>query len=199
MGIVITRTFCKNLIGCTFPVSMKYLLTHQQTDRLLFRTIDESDFDQWLKFFEDPRAHQHWIEDKEAPAIECRKWYAKQKQRYAESRGGMNALIEKSSGKLAGHAGLLVQEVDGIQELEIAYSLLPEFWNKGYAIEAARKCKEFAFENNFSASLISIISESNLPSQRVASKNGLTIDKQTVYRGNPVYIFRIWQTSPEKV
>lgn len=178
---------------------MKFLLHNEQTERLIFHAIDKSDFHQWLKFFEDPRAHQYWIEEKDTPDVECKKWYEKQALRYAQGRGGMNALIEKSSGKLVGHAGLLVQEVDGIQELEIAYSLLPEFWNKGYAIEAARKCKEFAFENNFSASLISIISESNLPSQRVASKNGLTIDKQTVYRGNPVYIFRIWHASPEKV
>jgi ribosomal-protein-alanine N-acetyltransferase len=182
-----------------YPISMKYLLTNQQTERLLFRSIEDSDFNHWLKFFEDPRTYQYWIEERDTPEQECRSWYEKQKQRYGQDRGGMNALIEKSSGRLIGHAGLLIQEVDGEQELEIAYSLLPEFWSKGYAIEAARKCKEFAFENGFSQSLISIISESNFPSQRVASKNGLTIDKQTVYRGNPVYIFRIWGKSPEKV
>ncbi|MCW5909870.1 MAG: GNAT family N-acetyltransferase [Cyclobacteriaceae bacterium] len=178
---------------------MRYLLHSRQTERLLFRAIDENDFSQWLKFFEDPRAHQYWVEEQDIPLRECEKWYAKQRLRYEQGRGGMNALIEKSGGRLVGHAGLLVQEVDGVEELEIAYSLLPEFWNKGYAIEAARKCKELAFENNFSSSLISIISESNLPSQKVAAKNGLIIDKRTIYHGNPVYIFRIWQNSPEKV
>lgn len=178
---------------------MKFLLHHQQTERLQFRSVDEKDFDQWLKFFEDPRAHQYWIEEKDIPFVECKKWYAKQHQRYNENRGGMNALIEKSTGKLVGHAGLLVQQVDEIEELEIAYSLLPEFWNKGYAIEAARKCKEYGFENKFSESLISIISVSNLPSQKVATKNGLSIAKQTVYHGNPVYIYRIWASVAGKV
>ncbi|MBS1577911.1 MAG: GNAT family N-acetyltransferase, partial [Bacteroidetes bacterium] len=65
----------------------------------------------------------------------------------------MNALIEKESGRLIGHCGLLVQTVDNITELEIAYSLLPEFWNKGYATEAASKCRDYAFENDFSDSL----------------------------------------------
>lgn len=157
----------------------------------MFRSIDEKDFSQWLKFFEDTTAHQYWIEEQGAPEYECRNWYEKQNLRYEQDRGGMNALIEKSSGKLVGHAGLLVQEVDGVTELEIAYSLLPEFWNKGFAIEAASKCKTFGFENNFAESLISIISVSNLPSQKVATKNGLTIAKQTVYRQNPVYIYRI--------
>jgi [ribosomal protein S5]-alanine N-acetyltransferase len=171
---------------------MKYLLTNQQTERLLFNPIDVSHFNKWLKFFEDPRTHQYWVEEQDTPERECKKWYEKQRQRYAQDRGGMNALIEKSSGKLVGHAGLLVQEVDGISELEIAYSLLPEFWNKGFAIEAARKCKQYGLENNFAGSLISIISESNLPSQKVATKNGMIIDKRTTYRQNPVYIFRAW-------
>jgi RimJ/RimL family protein N-acetyltransferase len=178
---------------------MKYLLYNQQTERLLFCSIDEKHFAQWLKFFEDPRAHQYWVEEKETPEQECKKWYEKQRLRYAQDRGGMNALIEKSSGNLVGHAGLLVQEVDGVTELEIAYSLLPEFWNRGYAIEAAHKCKVFGFENNFATSLISIISESNLPSQKVATKNGMIIEKRTTYRQNQVYIFRTWPNSPEKV
>ncbi len=49
----------------------------------------------------------------------------------------MNALIEEETGKLIGHCGFLIQNVDGKAELEIAYSLLPEFWNKRFAIELA--------------------------------------------------------------
>jgi [ribosomal protein S5]-alanine N-acetyltransferase len=169
---------------------MNSLLNSQQTPRLLFRKIDLSDFDAWLKFFEAPETSTHWIEEKETPKIACEKWYQRQFERYQNNLGGMNALIEKSSGQLVGHAGLLVQIVDGITELEIGYSLLPEFWGKGYAIEAAQKCKEYAFENKLANSLISIISLTNLPSQKVAIKNGMSIDKQTVYKGNQVYIFR---------
>jgi [ribosomal protein S5]-alanine N-acetyltransferase len=177
---------------------MQYVLHQQQTERLQFQAVDEKQFPQWLKFFEDPRAHQYWVEERDTPEIDCRKWYEKQLQRYVESRGGMNALIEKSTDKLVGYAGLLVQLVDGTEELEIAYSLLPEFWNRGYAFEAASKCKEYGFGNNFAESLISIISISNLPSQKVATKNGLTIAKQTVYRQNPVYIYRIGKPMTRK-
>jgi [ribosomal protein S5]-alanine N-acetyltransferase len=170
---------------------MNYLLSSHQTPRLLFREVSLTDFDSWLKFFEDPETSKHWVEEKETPKIACEKWYQRQFERHQNNHGGMNALIEKSSGKLVGHCGLLVQTVDGATELEIGYSLLPEFWGKGYAIEAAKKCKEHAFENNLATSLISIISLSNLPSQKVAIKNGMSIEKQTVYKGNQVYIFRI--------
>jgi len=172
---------------------MRYLLEGQETERLRFRKISEQDFSDWFKFFQDPITSLHWVEEKESPEIACQKWYQKQQGRYDSDRGGMNALIEKSSGKLIGHCGLLVQIVDGISELEIGYSLLPEFWNKGFAFEASHRCKEYAFQNGFSDSLISIISLTNLPSQKVALKNGMTIEKETVYHGNRVYIFRVFR------
>jgi ribosomal-protein-alanine N-acetyltransferase len=100
-------------------------------------------------------------------------------------------VIEKSSGKLIGHCGLLVQTVDNLNELEIGYSLLPEFWGNGYASEAALRCRDYAFQNNLTESLVSIISLTNIPSQNVAFKNGMIVEKETDYRGNRVNIFRI--------
>jgi ribosomal-protein-alanine N-acetyltransferase len=174
---------------------MKYLLTGLSTDRLIFEKVNALHYNQWLKFFEDPRTSLHWVEERDNAGDACEKWYEKQLWRYENNKGGMNALLEKASGKLVGHAGLLVQTVDGIQELEIGYSLLPEFWNKGYAIEAATFCKQYAFAECFSDSLISIISLSNLPSQKVATKNGMVIEKQTNYNGNEVFIYRVRKTS----
>jgi ribosomal-protein-alanine N-acetyltransferase len=173
---------------------MNYLLNGSQTERLTFRKIQESDFDQWLEFFKDPRSYKHWIEERETPEIECAKWCKKQFWRYENDKGGMNALIEKESGKLVGHCGLLVQTVDGIQELEIGYSLLPEFWNKGFASEASSFCKDFAFTHDYADSLISIISLTNAPSERVAIRSGMSVEKTTSYKGNLVNIFRITGT-----
>lgn len=170
---------------------MKYLLDGEETARLRFRRVDRSDFDSWLSFFEDPESFRYWNAKLESPEVECQKWYDKQCWRYEHDKGGMNALIEKATGRLVGHCGLLVQNVDNENELEIGYSLLPAFWNKGYASEAAVKCKDVAFEHDYSPSLISIISLANAPSIRVALKNGMTVDKQTVYYDNDVNIFRI--------
>jgi RimJ/RimL family protein N-acetyltransferase len=107
----------------------------------------------------------------------------------------MNALIEKESGLLVGHCGLLVQTVEEKTELEIGYSLLPQFRNKGFATEAATKCRDFAFENEFADSLISIITVNNLPSQHVAIKVGMKRDFVSIYNNNEVYIYRIWASA----
>lgn len=171
---------------------MKYLLHDQQSERLLFRPIQSSDFNEWLQFFTDPEYYKYWVAEKNTPEVECKKWYANQFNRYEKNLGGMNALIEKSTGALVGHAGLLIQVVDGAEELEIAYSLQPHFRGKGFATETAQAIKEYAFANTFLPSLISIISLTNLPSQKVAIKNGMKIEKQTIYKENAVYIFRVF-------
>lgn len=170
---------------------MKYLLDGQETERMLFRKIKKSDFNAWLPFHKDPLTSQYWISAWEPPEIACEKWYKKQFYRYAHNLGGMNALVDKKLGKLIGHCGLLIQTVDQKTELEIAYSLLPEYWNRGLATEAAKKCRDYAFENDLSDSIISIISLTNTPSENVALKNGMQVDKITKYKGNTVNIFRI--------
>lgn len=170
---------------------MKYLLDKVGSHRIFFRGIQQTDYEEWLPFFKDPLSFKYWVGERQSPEIECTNWYEKQFHRYANQLGGMNALIEKNTGQLIGHAGLLVQQVDGKEELEVAYSLLGSFRNKGFATEAAECCKAFAFENNWSTSLISIISITNTPSANVATKNGMVVDKQTVYNQNHVSIFRI--------
>jgi RimJ/RimL family protein N-acetyltransferase len=168
-----------------------YLLEKEETARLYFRKIAASDFAQWLEFFKDPTSFAYWEGQLEAPEVECKKWFDRQAERYQNNEGGMNAIIEKDSGSLIGYGGLLVQRVDGARELEVAYSLLSSFRNKGYATEVAMKCRDFGFEQKFADSLISIISLTNTPSANVARKNGMHVDAQTEYKKNAVNIFRI--------
>ena len=173
---------------------MKFLLDGEETPRLYFRKINSNDFSQWLGFFKDPSSLTHWVAQYEKPEIECKKWFNRQTERYENDEGGMNALMEKNSGALIGYAGLLIQTVDAQVEMEIGYSLLPIYRNKGFASEAAIKCRDFAFENNFNDSLISIVSLTNAPSAKVAIKNGMTIEKLTIYKSNSVNIFRVYKS-----
>ncbi|MGX1929672.1 GNAT family N-acetyltransferase [Flagellimonas sp. 2504JD4-2] len=170
-----------------------YLLENQTTERLLFRKVLPSDFDAWLPFYDNPKSTEFWDGLPADPIEACKIQFDRIFERYEEGSGGMNALILKATGALVGICGLLVQTVDEIEELEIGYSVLPKFWQQGFAIEAAQKCKTFAFENNYAASLISIIHVDNIPSQKVASKNGMHLDKTTTYKDNPVHIFRVSQ------
>lgn len=170
---------------------MNLLLVDQETERLKFRKLTYEDFDTWLRFHQNPLSTQYWVGENSNPQIACEDWFKRIFHRYDNKLGGMNALICKEKGVLIGQCGLLIQEVDGVQELEIGYSILPEYWRKGYATEAAKKCRDYAFSNELTDSVISIIHVNNIPSQKVAQAMGMRLDKATSYKNNPVYIYRV--------
>ena len=118
---------------------MKYLLEEQQSERLNFRTLEETDFEWWMEFSSHPDATRYFdFSVNIIPEEFCKLWFTKVFDRYKNDLGGHNVLIEKITGKPVGMCGLLVQEVDGMTELEIGYSLHPSFMGKGYATEASK-------------------------------------------------------------
>jgi ribosomal-protein-alanine N-acetyltransferase len=175
--------------------TFKYSLEGQETERLLFRKITEQDFDTWLAFCKYPDSLKYIFSQEqlkvEDPIERCRIWFNRVFNRYENGLGGMNALIEKQTGAFVGQCGLLIQTIDDMEELEIGYSLMPAFRGKGFASEAAIKCKEFAFANDYATSLISVIVPENTDSIKVALNNRMKLDKTTTSNGDVVNIYRI--------
>jgi len=105
---------------------MKFTLNGQETERLKFRLLNENDFNEWAKLFEDIEVSKVLGMDKlGTPKEQCEKWFEWTYDRYKNDLGGQNVLIEKSTNKIIGQSGLLVREMNGVQEIEIAYSILP--------------------------------------------------------------------------
>ncbi|MCT4622229.1 MAG: GNAT family N-acetyltransferase, partial [Schleiferiaceae bacterium] len=81
-------------------------------------------------------------------------------------------------------------------KLEIGYSILPKYWGMGYATEAAQKCKDYAFSNNLTDHLISMVFVENEASAKLALKNGMQLEKTIVdFDGMPLQIFGIHKTT----
>lgn len=127
---------------------------------------------------------------------DCRAFIQRSLDRRAADGSGLNAIIERSSGLPVGMVGLLTQVVDGLDELEVGYHLLPSAWGKGFATEAAIACKEFAREHRCALSVISLIDHQNVASQAVARRNGMTYEKDTVHRGVPAMVWRVMLDQP---
>lgn len=173
---------------------MKYLLTGEESQRLKFRLLAHEDYDTWLEFFKTSDSAKFLGLGKiPTPEKQCEEWFKICMNRYEKDIGGMNVLIDKTSNEFIGQCGLLVQDVDNKKELEIGYSIIPKFWNLGYASEASQKCRDFAFQNNFTESIISIVHVDNIKSKKVALKNGMKLDKTTTYKEMPVNVFKIWK------
>ena len=90
----------------------------------------------------------------------------------------------------------IAEVVDGVDELEVGYHLLPSAWGKGYATEAAIACREFAREHKLVLSVVSLIDHENFASQNVAKRNGMSFEKDTVHRGTPAMVWRVLLDQP---
>jgi RimJ/RimL family protein N-acetyltransferase len=89
----------------------------------------------------------------------------------------------KSSGELIGDCGITRQQVEDESLYEIGYHLRRDCWRKGFATEAAIACREWGFANLKADRIISLIRPENMPSRRVAERNGMTIWKEIDWRG----------------
>ncbi len=170
----------------------KFPLMHGlETERLRFRTLTTADIDPWMDFISSPEAMEFFYMMETGSREACETWIHRQLTRYETAGHGLMAIHDKASGDLVGQVGLLRQVVDEESQLEIGYSMLPAYWGKGYAPEAAKACRDFAFGKNMAPYIISIIHVDNVNSQQVARKNGMSVWKRTTYMDLPVDVWRI--------
>jgi ribosomal-protein-alanine N-acetyltransferase len=86
---------------------------------------------------------------------------------------GLYAVILKTNGYLIGDCGLEVMDVEGTQVAELGYDFRSQYWNQGFATEAALAVRDYAFNTLGLPQLISLIRVGNVASQRVAEKIGM--------------------------
>ena len=162
------------------------------SERLEFRAFSERDSSYFLPFFDRDDYQEYLAQDITIPGNErAETWIKRQMQRQEEKEFGQLAVIEKATGEFIGVGGIIGREIDGREEYEITYSLLPAFWGKGYARELALHFIQYAKENLAIKSVISLIHPENVASIRVAKANGLELDGEWQFMHIPVQIFRL--------
>lgn len=116
-------------------------------------------------------------------------WIEKCLWRYREHGFSLWALIVKETGEFAGDCGLMRQVVEGVNETEVGYHLSRRFQGRGLATEAAHAWLDYGFQSLHLPRIISLIRPENLPSRRVAERNGLVMEKETLWAGLPHLVY----------
>ena len=99
------------------------LLNNKETERIIFKNVTENDFDIWMEFTSDPEAVKYFSHFNGAKEF-CKFWIDRCLMRYEKYGHGMYALIDKKTNEYVGQCGLLIQEVEGENYLEVGYHLL---------------------------------------------------------------------------
>ncbi|MBW4662388.1 MAG: GNAT family N-acetyltransferase [Drouetiella hepatica Uher 2000/2452] len=160
-----------------------------ETKRLILREMAFYDVDDLFEVLSDPEAMQFYPQPFDRQMTQT--WIERNVQRYTQHGFGLWALILKQTGKLIGDCGLIMQEVDGVDEIEIGYHIRCDLWGKGLATEAAQACRDYGFSQLGFDKLISLINPANIASRRVAEKNGMTLIKEIEWRDKPTCVYAI--------
>jgi RimJ/RimL family protein N-acetyltransferase len=166
-----------------------------ETALLILRELVLEDVDHLARVLSDPETMRYYPAPYDRSGVE--QWITRNRERYVRDGHGLWGMVLKSSRELIGDCGLIRQEVDGENLVEIGYHVRRDHWGKGLAPEAAGACRDYGFFRLRQERLISLIRPENAPSRRVAEKIGLTLWKTTVWRDLPHCVYRICRSEVE--
>jgi len=159
-----------------------------ETERLFLRTMYVTDLDALLRIFTDVKVMAAFNHDP-FTREQMGRWLQRNLDHQNQYGYGLFSVLFKETGELIGDCGLEQMEDQGAAEL--GYDFRSEFWNRGYATEAACAVRNYAFEGLKLPCLISLIRVGNLSSRRVAEKAGMTLVEEITRYENRYWKFAI--------
>ena len=163
-----------------------------ETKRLILCPMQATDITALHLIFTDPKVMAAFNHDP-FTREQMMRWLGRNLDHQNRYGYGLFSVILKESGDLIGDCGLEQLEVEGVQVAELGYDFRSEYWNQGFATEAACAVRDYAFDILQLPQLISLIRVGNLASKRVAEKVGMTLAEEFTR-----YEIRYWEYSLKK-
>jgi RimJ/RimL family protein N-acetyltransferase len=150
-----------------------------ETERLRLRPFaaDLSDLEALHEIQSDPEHMRYYPHP--FSRDESRAWIERSLERQEGLGFSLWAIEDRETGEFLGNCGPIPQVVDGVDEIELGWSVTPRRAGQGIATEAAAAWRDrvlgpFGFDR-----LISLVRPENVPSRRVAEKIGMAVWKET--------------------
>ena len=156
-----------------------------ETERLIMRGFGGQDVEPMSRFFASEESRFYGGPLDKGQAWRRLATYAGQWQLHGH---GEWAIELKQTGAFAGFCG--PWSPPDLPEPEIAWALLPEFYGKGYAAEAARRAIQFVYDDLKWPTVMSLIEANNLPSIRLAERLGAHYERDYREHGWDARIYR---------
>ena len=142
-----------------------------ETERLFLRKMNIGDFDALYQIIADPDTMQHYPHAFDESKV--RDWIKRNMDRYRKDGFGLWAVCLKDIGEMIGDCGLTLQDINGKTLPEIGYHIRHDCQRKGYASEAAKAVRNWAFRNTDYPALYSYCKYTNVPSIKTAESIGM--------------------------
>ena len=147
-----------------------------ETERLILRQFTTDDAEFIYELLNEPSWIQN-IGDRNIRTLEdaCTYIVNGPMKSYEKNGFGLWLILLRETGESIGMCGLIRR--DGLDDVDIGYALLPRFWSRGYAVEAARAAKDYAGKVVGLKRIVAIVDPANESSIRVLEKIGLRYAK----------------------
>ena len=142
-----------------------------ETKRLILREYTNDDFDDLYAILSDKETMKYYPKPYDKNGTQ--RWLDWSMKNYKEYGFGLWAIVLKENNKFIGDCGLTMQKIDGTWLPEIGYHINKYYQLNGYAKEAGKKVRDWAFENTDFPILYSYMKYSNMPSIKTAKSIGL--------------------------
>lgn len=122
---------------------------------------------------------------------EAKESHAQMYDHWEKNEFGVYIFRDKQTEEFVGRGGLKKLHLEGRDEVEVMFAVMPKYWGKGLAVEIAKKSIEVAFEYINLDNVIAFTTTDNKRSQRVMEKAGLKQERLFTYHDLPHTLYRI--------
>ncbi|WP_277296842.1 GNAT family N-acetyltransferase [Succinatimonas hippei] len=142
-----------------------------ETKRLYAKKLTADSIFDLKKMLQDPRvmyAYEGIFDDEMTED-----WLNKMLWRYDEYGFALNGIYLKTTDEMIGQCGITMQEYQNSLVHEIGYLFCTDFWHQGYATEAAKAARDYAFTVLKAPRVFAFVRDTNTASMNVARRCGL--------------------------
>ncbi|WP_461451726.1 GNAT family N-acetyltransferase [Mucilaginibacter sp.] len=162
---------------------MKILI---ETERLLIREVMPEDIDGMFEMDSDPEVHKYLGNQPLKSKKESAAMNEFIRRQYIDFGIGRWAMIEKATGNFMGWTGFkfINEPINGhTNYYDLGYRMIPKYWGRGYATEAAKACLEYNHRHLNLSPVYAITHDSNSGSKNVLVKSGFIPTETFMHHG----------------
>ena len=152
-----------------------------ETNRLVLRRLALADAADLYRIYSDPETMKFMGKAPDSVEEERDHIRSHIAHHYEKYGVGLWATVLKENNRFIGRCGLMRKQIEGVEEVEIAYLLDREYWGKGLATEAAEAILKHGYDKYGFKRIVAVIHPQNVASTRVVEKIEMKYERDVLY------------------
>lgn len=165
-------------------------LQRVETPRMVCERLRSEHVPELSRVLQDPRVSE-WLWPHGGPSDQELIAATAQKERHWERYGfGLWLLRDRQTDEAVGWGGMQWTYIAELDEVEVAWAIVPERWGRGLATELARASVAAAFGPLGLSEIVAFTLPHNVASRRVMEKAGFVYERDIVHALLPHVLYR---------